>query len=100
MLAVISFISLFIIFLYSIIFLGSLVKVWGVDNSFTLENYMYVFTVGWKAVKDTVMIALVSTGIGSVLGVAIGYLVNRKELPGRKALSLCLYLITYCPERS
>lgn len=86
MLAVISFISLFIIFLYSIIFLGSLVKVWGVDNSFTLENYMYVFTVGWKAVKDTVMIALVSTGIGSVLGVAIGYLVNRKELLGRKAL--------------
>ncbi|MGB4302086.1 MAG: ABC transporter permease subunit, partial [Acetomicrobium sp.] len=94
MLAVISVISLFIIFLYSIIFLGSLVKVWGVDNSFTLENYMYVFTVGWKAVKDTVMIALVSTGIGSVLGVAIGYLVNRKELPGRKALEF-MSLLNY-----
>jgi len=72
----------------------------GVDNSFTLENYKYVFTVGWKAVKDTVLIAIVSTIIGSVLGVAIGYLVNRKELPGGKALEFVSYLITCCPERS
>ncbi|HPU68975.1 MAG TPA: iron ABC transporter permease [Acetomicrobium flavidum] len=86
MLAVISLISLFIIFLYSIIFLGSLIKVWGVDNSLTLENYVYVFTVGRKAVKDTVTIALVSTVIGGAVGVVIGYLVNRHELPGRKAL--------------
>lgn len=86
MLVVISVISLFIIFLYSIIFLGSLVKVWGVDNSFTLENYLYVFTVGWKAVRDTVLIAAVSTAIGGVLGGSIGYLINRKELPGRKTL--------------
>jgi len=86
MLIIISAITLFIIFLYSIIFLGSLMKVWGVDNSFTLENYVYVFTVGWKAVKDTVLIAVISTFIGSAIGVTTGYLINRKDLPWRKTL--------------
>jgi len=86
MLAVISVLTLFIIFLYSIILWGSLVKVWGVDNSLTLKNYAYVFTVGLKAVKDTVLIAITSTLIGSVVAVSIGYLVSRKEVPWRKTL--------------
>lgn len=85
-LAFIFLVTIFIIFLYSIIFLGSLVNVWGVDNSFTLENYVYVFTVGLKAVKDTVIIAIASTLVGSVIGVAIGYLVSLKDLPWRKTL--------------
>jgi len=33
-----------------------------------------------------VTIALVSTVVGGAVGVVIGYLVNRHELPGRKAL--------------
>lgn len=85
-LSVVSLVTLFIIFLYSIIFLGSLVKVWGVDSSFTLENYAYVFTIGLKAVKDTVLIAVTSTLVGTVVAVSIGYLVSRKELPWRKTL--------------
>lgn len=85
-LSVVSLVTLFIIFLYSIIFMGSLVKTWGVDSSFTLENYVYVFTVGLKAVKDTVLIAVTSTLVGTVVAVSIGYLVSRKELPWRKTL--------------
>ncbi|MDD3708596.1 MAG: iron ABC transporter permease [Aminobacterium sp.] len=85
-LLLISIISLFIIFLYSMIFFGSLVKVWGVDNSFTLENYVYVFTVGKEAIKDTLLIAVTSTFLGSVIGICIGYLVSRPDLPWRKTL--------------
>ncbi|WP_024822261.1 ABC transporter permease [Aminobacterium mobile] len=93
-LTIISAITLFIIFLYSIIFLGSLMKVWGIDNSFTLENYVYVFTVGWEAVKDTVLIAIISTFIGSAIGVTTGYLINRKDLPWRKTLEF-MSLLNY-----
>jgi len=88
----ISLVSLFIIFLYSIIFVGSLIKVWGVDNSLTLENYVYVFTVGREAIKDTVIIAIVSTVLGTMLGVAIGYLVSRKDLAWRKTLEFTSFL--------
>jgi len=88
----ISVVSLFIIFLYSIIFVGSLIKVWGVDNSLTLENYVYVFTVGREAIKDTVLIALVSTVLGTILGVTIGYLVSQKGLAFRKTLEFTSFL--------
>ncbi len=85
-LAIISAMTLFILFLYSIILWSSLVRVWGVDNRLTLENYAYVFTVGWKAVKDTVLIAVTSTVIGTVTAIAIGTLACMREIPGRKTL--------------
>ena len=47
----------FICFIYAIIFLGSVIKVWGVNNTLTFENYEYVFTHGMKAIKDTLIIA-------------------------------------------
>ena len=45
----VAFITAFVLYLYAIILVGSVVKVWGVDNSLTLENYHYVFTFGMKA---------------------------------------------------
>lgn len=74
-------VSAFILFLYAIIFLGSLVKVWGVDYSPTFEHYDYVFNRGMKAIKDTVLIALVVTPIGAILGTAFGYITSRMRFP-------------------
>jgi iron(III) transport system permease protein len=70
-LTVCCLVSAFILFLYAIIFLGSLVKVWGVDYSLTFEHYDYVFDRGMKAIKDTIIIACVVTPIGAVLGTAL-----------------------------
>ena len=72
-----------ILYLYFIILWGSLVKVWGVNNTFTLENYRYVFDHGKKAVTDTLTIALISTVLGSLLAVVIGYVSQRKKFFGQ-----------------
>jgi len=93
-LVVVTALTLFIVFLYSIIFLGSLVKVWGVDHSLTLENYAYVFTVGRKAVMDTVLVALTATVAGTAVAVATGFLVSRREVPFRRELEF-LSLLNY-----
>jgi iron(III) transport system permease protein len=95
-LSAVSILTLFILFLYSIIFLGSFVKVWGVDHSLTIQNYAYVFTVGRKAVRDTVLIALTSTLFGTAVAASIGFLTARREVPFRKALgfvSLLNYIL-------
>lgn len=95
-LSAVSALTLFILFLYSIIFLGSFVKVWGVDHGLTLRNYAYVFTVGWEAVRDTVLIAVAATVVGTVLAASTGYLSARSEVPFRKALgfvSLLNYIL-------
>ncbi|HPY45537.1 MAG TPA: iron ABC transporter permease [Sphaerochaeta sp.] len=76
----------FIIYLYAIILWGSLVKVWSVNNTPTLEHYRYVFKHGQKAIKDTVLIAIISTVIGSLLAVVIGFMIQRKEFVGRRLL--------------
>jgi iron(III) transport system permease protein len=79
-------VSALILYLYFIILWGSFVKVWGVDNSFTLAQYLYVFKNGGKAVVDTLEIALVSTLLGSLLAVIVGYIVQRKRFAGVRVL--------------
>lgn len=85
-LGTVTFISAFVLYLYSIILIGSLIKVWGVDNSLTFENYHYVFTFGSKAIKDTLIIACVGTPIGGLLAVLIGYVSKWLKVKGHKTL--------------
>ena len=80
------FISIFILYLYFIILWGSFVAVWSVNNTFTLEHYAYVLGHGSKAITDTLKIAVVSTMLGSILAVVIGYVVQRKKFPGKRIL--------------
>ncbi len=78
----------FILFLYSLIVAGAFTKAWGVNNSFTLENFAYVVDHGQKAIKDTLMIALTATPIGALLAVAIAYITQRKPFPGNGLMEI------------
>lgn len=77
------FIALFIILIYTTILWGAVAKVWGTDNTITFEHFKYVFGVGFKAVKDTIIIAGLSTPIAGILGMVIAFIVVRKSLPGK-----------------
>ncbi len=87
-LAVISLVLIFIIYIYTLIFLGSIVKVLGINNSLTFENYKYVFNFGMQAIKDTLLIACVGTPIGGLLAVLVGYATERLKVKGHKTLEL------------
>lgn len=86
MTVVIAAVIALIIAIYSVILTGSLIKVWGVNNTLTLENYHYVFTHGMKAVKDTLIIACVGTPLGGLLAVLVGYVTARLKVRGSKSL--------------
>lgn len=85
-LGVCFFVTAFILYLYSLILWGALVKVWGVDNSMTLENFRYVFTHGRKAIIDTLSIAVVATPLGGLMAVVVGYIAQRKRFFGNRAM--------------
>ena len=87
-----ALISAFVLFLYAIIFLGSLVKVWGVNNTLTFDHYNYVFTRGLKAIEDTFLIACVATPLGAILGTAFGYLTSRMKFPGSQFMEFASML--------
>lgn len=83
LMAAMIFLSSCVLLFYGVVFYGSFTRLWGVDNSLTLENYRYVFSVGGQYISDTVTIALIATPIGGILAMVIAYLVVRKKFLGK-----------------
>jgi len=74
--------------LYGSIFFGSFVKLWGINNTFTLQNYLDFSVVGLKVLLKTSQLALVSAIIATLLGFLIAYLIARQKFFGREALEV------------
>ncbi len=83
---VVAFVSVFIMYLYAIILSASMVKIWGINNTLTLEHYEYVFTYGMKAMKDTRLIACIGTPWGGLVAVVVGYATTRLKVRGSRTL--------------
>lgn len=83
---VVAFVSVFILYLYAIILSASMVKIWGINNTLTLEHYEYVFTYGMKAIKDTLLIACIGTPLGGLLAVLVGYATTQLKVRGSRTL--------------
>jgi len=76
-------ISGFILLFYATIIGGSFVKLWGINWSFTLNHFVYSWDVGFTTMKNTLFLAIVSTPITALFGMAIAYIVVRKDFPGK-----------------
>ena len=76
-------IALLVAMIYFSIVVGAFAKVWGYDHRPTLDHFKFVFGVGFKAVRDTLIIAGTATPFAGLLGMVIAYLVMRVKFPGR-----------------
>ena len=70
---------------------------WGVDYSFTLAHYKYAFEVGRNAIRDTTLLAVISTPIAGILGMIVAYLVVRKKFIGRGFINFASLLSISVP---
>ena len=67
-----------IVSIYGTVILGSVTKVFGVDNTLTFEYLKEVVVgVGQEAVTDTVVLAAIATPIAALFGMVIAWLVVR-----------------------
>jgi len=71
---------------YAVILVGAFTKVWGFNYAPTVAHFLYVFDVGFESVKDTLIVALVTTPVSGLLGMLVAFLVVRRNFPGRTAL--------------
>jgi iron(III) transport system permease protein len=78
----------FIAYLYALLVYASSVVAFGANSAVTLEHYRVIFTEGVPAIKDTLIIALISMPLGGLYGVVVGYLVGRMRFASRQALEL------------
>jgi iron(III) transport system permease protein len=84
--AVLVLFALLVAAFYAVILVGAFTKVWGFNYTPTLAHFAYVFDVGLDSVKDTLLVAIVSTPVSGLLGMIVAFLVVRRAFPGRTAL--------------
>ena len=77
-----------ILYFYVLLFYASLVMALGANHAWTLQHYRVIFTEGLKAIRDTLIIAGAGMPLGGLFGILVGYLVVKKEFPGRQAMEV------------
>ena len=68
---------------YGLVVVGSFTKLWGVDYSLTLNNYVEAFRLGADYIVDSLLLAAIATPLTGVLGMVIAFIVKRKQFVGR-----------------
>jgi len=88
--------SLFILLVYGLIFVGAFSELWGVNYSLTLRHFLDstwgAFSRGREAMIDTIILAAAATPIAAILGMIIAFLVVRKKFIGKQALDFASML--------
>ena len=80
---IMSLLTIFVLMMYITIPIGSLVKLWGINYSPSLDHYKYVFDLGMKPIIDTTILSLISTPITGVLAMIIAFLIIRGKFIGK-----------------
>ena len=78
--------AMLVIMFYGTITVGAFTSVWGYDFTLTLKHFIYAFSVGLDTIKDTLIIALLSTPVSGLLGMLIAFMVVRLSFPGKASL--------------
>ncbi len=95
--AVVALWTTFTVIVYGMILYGSVVQLWGVDNTLTLKHYLTAFRVEWGASGlrwtgsawdsfwTTIMIATVAAPLTAAIGLITAYLLTRQDFAGKRA---------------
>lgn len=74
----------FIVLMFAMVTIGAFVKIIGVNNSFTLENFGD--GQGNSAIVNSLVVSLIAAAVAAALGMFQGYLFVRKPIPGKNVL--------------
>ena len=89
--------SAFTVVVYGMIAYGSVVQLWGVDNTLTFKHYITAFRVdvgpnglrwtgsAWDSFWTTMMIATIAAPLTAAVGLITAYLLTRQEFAGKPA---------------
>ncbi len=86
-----------IVLFYGTVIGGAFVKVWGINYAPTFDHFRYVFSIGFKPLKNAVLLAIIATPLTGLTGMAIAFLTVRKSFIGKKYMSLASLLTFALP---
>ena len=87
--------AMFTAIVYCMIVFGSLVKLWGYDNSFTFEHYISAFAIktdgglrfigsAWDSYFTTLQIASIAAPLTALVGLLTAYVLVRQRFAGKE----------------
>ena len=82
---------------YGMVIYGSFQKLWGVDSTLTLRNYIEMYEVGKDYIFDSLTLSTLATPITGILGVFIAFLIIRKKFIGRGVMEFVSMLTFAVP---
>jgi len=80
----------FLIGLYGTIVAGCFVKNWGIDYSFTLENWSEALQRGKDAILDTTTLATITMPIAGIIAMVAAMIIVRKKFYGKRLMEILL----------
>jgi iron(III) transport system permease protein len=86
-----------VLLFYGMVFYGSFQKLWGVDSTLTLANYVQMWRVGKGYIFDSLIIASIVTPITGFFGMFIAFLITRKNFPGKNLMEFSSMLTFAVP---
>jgi len=92
-----TLISGLVILLYGTVLVGAFVKTWGINYTFTLDHFKYVFSLGWLPMKNSLTLASLSAPLAGLIGIAIAFLVVRQRFPGKRIMEFTSVLTFAVP---
>ena len=86
-----------ILLFYGTVIFGSFVKTWGYDYSLTLDQYKKALAYGWDSLKNSMILGLISAGIGGLLGMIIAYITAKRNYYGKRFIEVSSVLMFAVP---
>lgn len=79
---------------YGLVVYGSLVTLWGADDRVTISNYVRALQISGREIRDSVLLAALSTPLTAGFALVAAYLIERKRFPGRRLMEV-LAMLTF-----
>lgn len=95
--AVVALWSAFTVIVYSMILYGSVVQLWGVNDTLTFKHYLTAFAItwgenglrwtgsAWDSFWTTILIATIAAPLTAAVGLITAYLLTRQSFAGKRA---------------
>src|SRR6056297_889201 len=91
------FFTLMVFLFYGMIVYCSFQRLWGVDATLTLKNYVQMFQVGKDYIIDSIALSSIATPITGLLGMFLAFLIIRTKFIGRSFLEFVSMLTFAVP---
>jgi len=86
-----------IILFYGTVIYASFIRTWGVDFSFTFDQYTRALRYGWDSLQNSMKLGLISAIIGGLLGMIIAYVTAKRNYFGKRFIEVSSVLMFAVP---